>query len=98
MVMMGVKHTYMIDRSSPENYIHRAAAAAIDKFHILHLSVRMPKVQQSLNVQTQLEASLVAGTQHSLYFEQVIVYRNQFVAIELSFTWRVTSVASEQLP
>ena len=43
-VILGVNHTYIIDRSSPDNYIHRAGAAAAGKFNIQYLSVRMPKV------------------------------------------------------
>ena len=97
-VMLGVKHNYIIERSLPDKYIHRAGAAAAGKFNIEHLSVWMPKVRPSRCVQTQLEALLVAGAQCSLYFEQVRVYRNQFGATKLSPTWRVTSVASEQLP
>ena len=65
-VMMGVKHSYTIDRTSPDNYIHRAAAAAAGTFYIEHLSVWMPKVRPSLSVWTQLEAQLVADAQRSL--------------------------------
>ena len=43
-VMLGVKYIYILDRSSPNNYIHRAAAAATGKFNTEHLSVWMPKV------------------------------------------------------
>ena len=75
-VMMGMKHTYIIRRNFPANYIHRTAAAAAGKFKIEHLSVWMPKLQLSLSVQTELEALLVSGEQRSLYFEQMSVYRN----------------------
>ena len=40
----------------------------------------------------------MASAQHSLYFEQVRVYKNHFGAAKLRPTRRVTSVASEQLP
>ena len=86
-VMMGVKYTYIIERSSPDNYIPRAAASAAGKFKIEHSSAWMPKVRPSLSGRTQLEALLVAGAQRSLYFEQVRVYRNQFGAAELSPTY-----------
>ena len=97
-VMMGMKHTYIIRRSPPDNYIHRIAAATAGKFKIEHLAVWMPKLRLSISVQTELEASLLSGAQRSLYFEQMRVYRNQFVHTETSTVWRVTSVSSEQLP
>ena len=86
-VMMGVKYTYIIERSSPDNYIPTAAAAAAGKFKIEHLFVWMPKVRPSLSGRTQSEALLVAGAQHSLYFEKVRVYRNQFGAAKLNPTY-----------
>ena len=62
-VMLRVKHAYLIYKSSLDNYIYRAAAAAAGKFNIEHLSVWMPKFRPSLSVHTHLEARLVAGAQ-----------------------------------
>ena len=60
-VMMGVKHTYTIHRSSPENCIHRAGTAAAGKFNTEDLSVWVPKVRPSLSVRTHLEASSISA-------------------------------------
>ena len=97
-VMRGMKHTYIMRRNSPDNYIHRTAAAAAGKFKIEHLAVWIPKLRLSLSVQTELEALLLSGAQRTLYFEQMRVYRSQFGHAETCPVWRVTSVASEQLP
>ena len=97
-VMLRVMHAYILERSSPDNYIHRAVSAAAGKFNIEHLSVWMPKVRQSISLQMHLKALLVAGAPRSQYFEQVRVYRHQFGAAQLDRTWRFTSFAREQLP
>ena len=97
-VILRVKHTYIRERSSTDKYIHRATVAVAGKLKFEHLFVWMSKVRPSLSVQTQLDAFLVAGAQRNLYFEQVRVDRNQLGSVKLSPTWRVTSVASEQLP
>ena len=91
-VMMGMKHTYVIQRNSPNNinYIHRTGAAAAGKFKIEHLSVWMPKLRPSLSVQTELEALLLSGEQRSLYFEQS-------VSIELSSGTRRQAPSGESL-
>ena len=97
-VMLGVKHTYIIERSLPINYIHRAAAAAAGKFNIDICLCGCPRFDHRSLCRRNWRLCWWQDTQRSLCFEQVRVYRNQFGATKLSPTWRVTSVASEQLP
>ena len=97
-VFMGVKHSLLLTRASPNNYIHRRNGVAAGMFHIKHLSWWIPKVRPSLKIQSHLESKLVKGHLRDLYFEQVRIYRNQFGATEVSPSWRVTTNSNEELP
>ena len=56
----------------------KANAVDAGKFNKERISMWMPKVTPSLEVQTELEAKLVSGYIKNLYFEQVRVYRTMF--------------------
>lgn len=73
-VFRDVKHTLLFDRAMPNNYIMKTRAVNAGKFNIVHISLWMPKVTPSLEIQTDLEAKLVSGHIKDLYFEQVLDY------------------------
>ena len=97
-VMIGVKDTYIIDRRCPTTI----SIKLLLQLQVLPHSAFV--LIDTLGSIVALCADAIEGfarirrSPRSLYFEQVRVYRNQFGATELSPTWRVTSIASEQLP
>lgn len=97
-VFRGVKHSLIIDREVPNNYIMRANGVAAGKFNISHMSLWMPKVKPSLAIETKLDSMLVKGHLKHLYFEQMRVYRTMFQPTETSMTWRITTQPGTELP
>ena len=97
-VFRGVKHTLIIDREIPDNYIMRALGVAPGKFNITHISLWMPKVKPSLQVESQINSMLVKGHIKQLYFEQMRVYRTMYQPTETSMTWRITTQLGTELP
>ena len=97
-VMFGVKHTFLTKRSSPDNYIHGAAAdaAGIDSTSSI-CPCECPRFDCHFPCK-RIWRKAEASAQCIFYFVQVREYRDQFRAAELSPTWKVTSVASQQQP
>ena len=87
----------MLTRESSNNYIHRVGGDA-GRFQIKHLSLLIPKVGPSLQIQSDIESKLAKGHLRDLYFEQGRIYRNQFDSSEVSPSWRVTTNSHEELP
>ena len=97
-VFRGVKHSLVIDRAQPADYIMRANGVAAGKFNISHISMWMPKVVPSLEVESAVESKLVGGHIRTLYFEQMRVYRRMFQATENNSTWRIATQSGSELP
>lgn len=96
-VFMGVKHSLNLTRADPANYIHRVGSVA-GRFKIKHISLWMPRVTPSLQIQTDLESKLVGGYMRDLYFEQSRIHKNTFGTSEKTATWRVATQSNEELP
>jgi len=59
-VFRGVKHSLNVDReTSNNNYIMHANGVAAGKFNISHISLWVPKVKQSLKVESEINSKLV---------------------------------------
>ena len=94
----GVKHSLLLDRAVPNDYIMKANAVGAGKFNIEHISLWIPKNIPSLEIQTEIEAKLVSGYIKNLYFEQVRVYRTMFQPTETSPTWIITTLPGSEIP
>lgn len=98
-VFFGVKHTILLDRSNPNNYVFHGAGVDDGKFVFTGLSLWMPKVKPSIKSLQVIESKLITGDKKKLYFEQMRAYREQFNATQRSNqTWRITTNQGSELP
>src|SRR5258706_509106 len=98
-VFRGVKHTLVLNRQTPNDYIVRADGVDNGKFNITALSWWVPKVVPSIMVQADLESKMVSGELKRMYFEQMRVYRSTaYLAAQINCTWRITTNQGSELP
>ena len=95
---IGIKFNLNLTRASAENSLHRANGVDAGKFQIKHLSLWVPFIRPSIEVQTMIESKLVAGYTRMLYFEQGRIYRERFTRGQTTVSLRVTTNGSEELP
>jgi len=93
-----VKHSLIIDKENFNYYIMHANGVAAGKFIISHISLWMPKVKPSLEIESEIDTKLVKGHIKQLYFEQMRVYRTMFQPTEITMTWRITIQPGSKLP
>ena len=98
-VFRGVKHTLVLNRQTPSEYIMKAPGVDDGKFVITNLSWWIPRVIPSISIQAELESKMVSGTLKKMYFEQMRVYRSTvYLAAQTTCTWRVTTNQGSELP
>ena len=97
-VFRGVKHSLVLDRATPDQYIMKANGADAGKFNINHISMWMPKVVPSLSVASSIESKMVQGYIKNLFFEQTQIYKSTFQANITNTTWRIATYPGSETP